>query len=125
MEEEEVEKLKLFMLPSAPNGLRYDGRSKCEPFSDWCIRDLPSGIDVAAYWYVPGEYDGSGHIVYRIKGKWQHADCSHCSCFGPTENITDEGREETLDELLGNCSDDLIREGLPALVTLLKENGFN
>lgn len=122
---DEIEEPKLFMLPKPPEGWWASWGDKCEPFGDYTLEYFPPNVDVAAYWYVSGFYEGMGHIVYRVKGKWQHASCSHCSCYGPTENMSDDGSEDTLDELLSHCSEGLIEEGLPALVALLKENGFN
>lgn len=122
--EETKQPPKLFKLPKPPEGVEYACGNECEDFNDCEIESFPDGCDVAAYWYVSGSYEGSGHIVYRVNGKWNHHNCGHCSCYGPLESIDNEGREETLDELAQNCSDGLLEEGISALITVLKENGY-
>lgn len=70
------------------------------------------GLRECWYWYASGSYDGSGCILMRGVAqdgteRWCQDDLGHCSCYGPTENIsfgTDNARSWTsLDALALEC----------------------
>lgn len=44
---------------------------------DWCV-----------YYYEAGDYEGSGFGLWKKDGKLGYSDFSHCSCYGPTENLS-------------------------------------
>lgn len=115
----------LYDLGRVPEGVEYSSGDKTTSFDEYDLESLPGSLDVGAYWYKPGSYEGSGHMVYRVGGKWNHHDCGHCSCYGPTEHISDVGVFDSLDHLRANCSKDLIEEGIDDLISLLKEKGYN
>jgi hypothetical protein len=65
-------------------------------------------IEEAWYWYGCGEYEGSGKLLMRIGDKYDIHDMNHCSCYGPTANIT--FTPHTLTDLKALCSNELMRE---------------
>lgn len=73
---------------------------------DYDLKYFPIDTEVILYWYVRGRYEGSGETIYRVKGLWYYASLNHCSCYGPTENLsTDNGKE--LNILLSEFSEEL------------------
>ncbi len=83
-------------------------------------------MQVFAYWYGSGSYEGSGHAIYLTQdNKWDQAGLSHCSCYGPMENVTDEstGIYDTLDELVATFSAELKRD-TKDIVDALKAKGY-
>ena len=55
------------------------------------------GIDECWYWYATGSYEGSGKILMRKGDLYDFTDIGHCSCNGPTDNITFNGKK--IDEI--------------------------
>jgi len=55
------------------------------------IKDLKA--DFFVYRYESGSYEGYGFAIWKIGSKWFYENMDHCSCYGPTENITSYGRE--------------------------------
>jgi len=112
--------MKLLRHETLPKGHDY---YKSEPFSEWDIKQLEaSGADLVAYWYGVGLYEGTGHILARKDGRWYHHDCGHCSCYGPTDDVTFSGDgDETVEALLARCSAEL-REQLEPLAALISAN---
>lgn len=46
------------------------------------------------YIYGSGSYCGSGYIILLSKRKWYLIDCGHCSCYGPTEDLSGGMKED-------------------------------
>lgn len=56
--------------------------------------------DIFIYYYKQGSYDGDGVAVWRYEGKWSYQGLSHCSCYGPLEDIrTADNAKFTLKEI--------------------------
>ena len=72
------------------------------------IHYLPLHCDYAIYYYSEGGYEGNGQLIFHIPNipapleptsqqiitslalpHWYLHDMSHCSCYGPLENIQD------------------------------------
>ena len=67
--------------------------------------------DVVIYKYEQGAYDGNGIIVVKHgNGSVQYANLGHCSCYGPTDQVT--WSDISLEALLDN-KDDLDRRRTP------------
>lgn len=60
-----------------------------EVFSEYELRPvLNLSADLFVYSYATGSYDGSGFAVWRKGNDWFYSDLGHCSCNGPTEDIS-------------------------------------
>lgn len=59
------------------------------------IKKLP--VDEVWYWYASAPYEGSGQMLMRKDELYDIAELSHCSCYGPTDDLSFEG--ETLTTL--------------------------
>ena len=60
---------------------------------EYDFEDLKNlGIDEVWYWYASGDYEGSGQILMRQGILFDVGDMGHCSCFGPTENLSFKGK---------------------------------
>jgi len=44
--------------------------------------------DVLIYDYERGSYSGSGTAVWKRGDQWYYLDLIHCSCYGPTNEIS-------------------------------------
>lgn len=99
------------------------GEYSSEEFGEFDVeRLLATGADYVVYWYGSGCYCGSGHVIARKDGRWHHHDCSHCSCYGPTEGIDFSGDgHESVEALLAACSDEL-RDHLGPLVGIVPQS---
>jgi len=75
------------------------------------------GIDECWYWYWAGNYEGSGQILMR-KGELYDIDSlGHCSCYGPTEKLSFNGKK--LEEI--QMSEDLKKEVSPLIEIATKK----
>jgi len=88
--------------------------SHCTPsaLSEFEIESLkPYGFDLFAYWYVEGDYDGSGNAIIRQGDQWFTYDLGHCSCYGPLEHLSNSlgSPRSSLEELFDSCTPDLRR----------------
>lgn len=45
------------------------------------------GADLFVYSYEYGSCDGDGFAVWRKGKKWYYTSLSHCSCFGPFDEL--------------------------------------
>lgn len=45
-------------------------------------------VDWFVYYYEYGDYEGNGFAVWKKDGKYFYGDLGHCSCYGPTENLS-------------------------------------
>ena len=82
---------------------------------------IPHDIEEVWYWYAVGYYCGVGHIIARCQDDlWYHHDCSHCSCYGPTESINFNSGYVSLDAMFSNMSESLKQELEPITVELKK-----
>lgn len=97
-----------------------NGYEEISSLSIWDLHVLEDkGVDLAAYWYATGSYEGSGQLIARVDGRWHLHSMSHCSCYGPIEHFELRKGYETLEELLSHCSDELKKEVVP-LAELIK-----
>lgn len=83
--------------------------------------------DAGFYWYCRAPYCGDGELIYLKDDKWYLYSMSHCSCYGPTEHLTD-GRSElksydSFQELLAACTDDY-KTHINPLIQLIKDKGY-
>jgi hypothetical protein len=69
----------------------YDDWTECE-LGEWDINDIKRiGVEEIWYWYQTGSYEGSGQLLMRIGNEYDLIDLGHCSCNGPTEDVTFNG----------------------------------
>ena len=79
-------------------------------FSEWELKEIPPFVK--EFWtnYSYGCYDGSGQLLMLTEdGLWHLHDCSHCSCYGPTDRIytalvSEPGTGATLDSIVADLS---------------------
>ncbi len=111
--------MKLLRHETIPDGY---SRLTSEPFDEFDEERLrEAGIDLAAYWYGSGSYEGAGNIIARKNGRWYHHDCGHCSCYGPTDVDFSGAGDKSLDTLLASCSLEL-KSDIEPLADLLRAN---
>ena len=68
--------------------------------------EMPEEFEWIVYYYTAGNYDGDGIAVWKLGDKYGWQDMGHCSCYGPTNHISD--REfNSLDDLYEVCSNEL------------------
>jgi hypothetical protein len=73
--------------------------------SDWDVERLPENIVEAWSNYTSGDYEGSGWLLMLDdKGMYHLHNCSHCSCYGPTDEGVSSGHGETLIDMELNCT---------------------
>jgi len=85
------------------------------------IGKFPKKVTDVYYWYATGDYCGAGQVLARtVDNLWYHHDCGHCSCYGPTEEMSfsDEGR--SLKDIV-NCSADQLKQLKPILDQMKKD----
>ena len=73
--------MKIYNYAKFPEGFDYNYGDICD-FDTWDLERLKD-FDEVYYWYATGSYEGSGHLIGLLKGKWYMHDCGHCSCYGP------------------------------------------
>lgn len=61
------------------------GGEKLDGYELDVIKELKA--DWFVYRYESGSYDGSGFAIWKKGTKYFYEYLSHCSCYGPTENI--------------------------------------
>ena len=44
--------------------------------------------DWFVYAYEHGMYDGNGFAIWRKNNKYGYSDLGHCSCYGPTHDLS-------------------------------------
>jgi hypothetical protein len=91
-----------------------------EALGEYDVKRLEEeGVELAAYYYASGSYEGSGSIIFRTKDGWRYHNMGHCSCYGPLDNGWAGGKaEKTLYDLVGTFSDELKRETKPLIDAL-------
>jgi len=97
--------------------------SHCTPvvLDDSYVDDLKKAdIEVAAYWYATGSYEGSGDIIFRRTDGWRHHGMGHCSCYGPLDNFLSDKPVATLRELKQTMSEELREECEPLFTALVR-----
>lgn len=67
-------------------------------------------LDEIWYWYAYGNYEGSGCILMRKGDLYDIDNLYHCSCNGPTDNISFSG--VSLDELERKISPGFKKESM-------------
>jgi hypothetical protein len=100
--------MKVHNLGKFPEGMDYGGYEMSD-LSEWDFERIEKlGVVEIWYWYATGYYCGTGDLLMR-KGKlFDHHSMSHCSCYGPTEEVDFHGKPfKTLKE---SCSNELMNE---------------
>ena len=71
--------------------------------SDWDFERFHNlGTKKLYYWYSDGNYCGDGLALFFVDGNWYTHGMSHCSCNGPTEDVSfvpSEGKKSPKDFL--------------------------
>lgn len=80
-----------------------------------CIAEL---CQEAWYWYVSDDYDGQGDILLKKEDQWEANNLGHCSCYGPTDDLTEPRGD--LEHEIADWNED--KQGL--LRAALKEGGY-
>lgn len=106
----------------------YHSSYEAEMLSEYYLTEIANntGADLFAYWYTSEPYSGSGSAILRTKGKYHLFSLSHCSCYGPTNDITsgavETGGYDTLDALLAACSNEYREKEIRCLAeAIIKE----
>jgi len=77
--------MKIIQTPTPPSKYSWGDPT---PFDQYDLREFDGrAIDKIVYWYARGGYEGSGHLLVYLKGAWHHKDLSHCSCYGPLDDL--------------------------------------
>lgn len=105
--------MKLIRIKEIPDGYKYVESAALSEYDIETLVEL--GIEEARYWYASGSYEGSGQMVALKDGKWFHHDMSHCSCFGPVEQLSLHNGFDSLESLLASCSMQLQKDVLPLI----------
>jgi len=92
-------------------------------FSEYSIQNIKAfGADLAIYWYEYEGYEGSGYILMKKGLKWYINDCSHCSCYGPTEHINDATSYNSIEELKKETFFGYRSEHIATLINLIPDS---
>jgi hypothetical protein len=63
--------------------------------------DADLGIEIFIYWYVAGDYEGSGlALVGYSDDTWSWWYLNHCSCYGPMEQEEENVKYDSLEKAL-------------------------
>ena len=62
-----------------------------DDLDDYELENL-DGIEEAWYFYKSGSYEGSGQMLARVGDLWDIHDMGHCSCYGPLEKFSFNGK---------------------------------
>jgi hypothetical protein len=93
-----------------------------DEFCDYELNDIVKlGTEWAAYWYEIGCYCGDGYIIMRKDRKWYIHNCSHCSCYGPTEDIALREGFDTIEQMRKDGSEQFNKE-IEYLFKIAEEN---
>lgn len=116
--------MKVFNLGKTRKRYSWKDAEETSELSEYDINKISKeGFDAVFYWYIEGCYEGSGAMIATKDGKWWFFDISHCSCYGPSENVSIDDNCYDLDKILvlgtKEWSDDYID-----LVELAKKEGF-
>ena len=110
--------MKLIQTECPPNQWSH---STPEPLDEYYTKKLEeAGVDVAAYWYRSGSYEGSGEIVFRTKDGWRHHSMGHCSCYGPMDSFMSDKPKTTLAELKASFTKGLDDDVAPVFKALAR-----
>jgi len=105
-------------LARIPEGLGYSFSDTTDELTKSEVKDLEElGIDEVWYWYVSGSYEGSGQMIIRKEDKYYLHNMSHCSCYGPLDEIdmSDARAFSSLNEMKRRCSKHYLVEVLPLI----------
>lgn len=92
-----------------PAGYRYDWSKKPVNLNKWNLEYVErNGAEECWYYYLSGDYEGSGLMLARKGNQYALHSLSHCSCYGPTERFNPHWRE--LAELKTACSEKVQNE---------------
>ena len=84
--------MKITNIKDLPEGLGYSwgDLSDLDEYELDYIQKI--GIDEIWYFYVEGSYEGSGQLLMRKGNLYDLFDMSHCSCYGPTDDVVFNGK---------------------------------
>lgn len=96
----------------------YSEESNLESYYIDMLKD--AGVDLAAYWYRNGGYEGSGNMIFHRIDGWRMLDMSHCSCNGPFDGFLQKTPYKKLNDLVATLSEESKKEVEPILKALKK-----
>lgn len=98
-----------------PSGGYYSGPT--DELSKEELSSVPDFVQEIWYWYTGGGWDGQGYMLLRSGDEYQIASLSHCSCYGPMDDIgsLQESQFKPFDSLFSNCTKDYLRDIQPLL----------
>lgn len=93
-----------------------------DEFASYDIDDIVRfGADLAIYDYHNYGYEGDGYILMKKGLVWYLHNCSHCSCFPPTDRIDEADEWKTIEKLKKDASEYLLKEITPILKLIPEE----
>lgn len=110
-----------------PSDLQFGHNYSPDELAQYQIDEIAAipGAELFVYWYEQGSYEGSGNAILKCEGKYHLFSLSHCSCYGPTEDIDENavatGGYETLDQLLAACSAEYRAKEIQCLAELIRK----
>ncbi len=60
----------------------------CDLGEESICEAIGKDFEWAVYRYGTGSYEGDGNMIHKKNGKYYMSVLSHCSCYGPLENIS-------------------------------------
>ncbi len=116
--------MKIHNIKKIPECLTYE-YEVVSSFDDFDLEELKkTGMDEAWYWYAQGTDEGSGQILMRKGIRFFVHDCNHCSCYGPTDNISLKYCYASLSYLISSCTKEALEEIKP-LVEMAQSQGYD
>ncbi len=88
--------------------------------SDESFTEKLRDFEWLVYSYAEGSYCGTGVSIHKKNGKYHQNNLGHCSCYGPTESLSDGTSYDSIDDLVKNCSDGLNKE-MVGILNKIKE----
>lgn len=105
--------MKIKNLPFLPKEYSYCRMSQLD--NDYIKRLEEKNIKEIRYFYAEDSYEGAGHMLYLLNKLWYRHDMSHCSCYGPIDNLNPIEGFLSLKDLFDNCSKELQEEIKPLI----------
>jgi hypothetical protein len=98
--------MKITNIKDLPKDLEFTW-GELDDLSEYDIKGL-NDIDEIWYYYVSGDYEGSGQLLMRKGNLYDLHDMSHCSCYGPIDDVDFKGM--SYDDLIKSLTTDLYKE---------------
>ena len=68
---------------------------------DLDVENRLAECDWVVYLYHCGGYDGKGIIAWKKDGKYDYQHISHCSCYGPMDDVEEGYASLSAEQLVG------------------------